>query len=181
MTRPQTSLQGSSPAISTSAPRDITPTSAATLPPATATSAWNARTASGSRFSATPTSSNQPSMFTTFAGFEWTAGFKRVGMLHRNVIFRGGKLPDSVLSAVELNNTPERLWEWLERDCTGDCQVISIPHNTNWGWGRDFATENSDGTPFTRDGLRRRVKTEPIVESPGQGQLRMLNRPRHRR
>ncbi len=106
----------------------------------------------------------QPGLFTTFAGFEWTAGFKRVGMLHRNVIFRGGHLPDSVLSAVELNNTPERLWEWLERDCTGDCQVMSIPHNTNWGWGRDFATENTDGTPFTAEGLKRRVRTEPLVE-----------------
>jgi hypothetical protein len=106
----------------------------------------------------------QPGLFTTFAGFEWTAGFKRVGMLHRNVIFRGGKLPDTVLSAVELNNTPERLWQWLERDCTDDCQVISIPHNTNWGWGRDFATENSDGSPFTADGLKRRARTEPLVE-----------------
>ena len=106
----------------------------------------------------------QPGLFTTFSGFEWTAGFKRIGMLHRNVIFRGGHLPESVLSAVELNNTPERLWEWLEHDCTGDCQVMSIPHNTNWGWGRDFATENSDGTPFTAEGLRRRLKTEPIVE-----------------
>jgi hypothetical protein len=106
----------------------------------------------------------QPGTFTTFAGFEWTAGFKRMGMLHRNVIFRGGKLPDSVFSAVDLNNSPERLWQWLERDCTGDCQVISIPHNTNFGWGVDLDTKNSDGTPFTREGLERRIKTEPLIE-----------------
>ena len=106
----------------------------------------------------------QPGVFTTLIGFEWTAGFKRSGMLHRNVFFRDDHVPDTVLSAVELNNTPERLWQWLERACTGDCQVISIPHNTNWGWGEDFATNNSDGTPFTPEGLRLRAKTEPLVE-----------------
>jgi Protein of unknown function (DUF3604) len=106
----------------------------------------------------------QPGKFTTFSAFEWTAGFKRLGMLHRNVIFRGGQLPERVFSAVEFNNTPERLWEWLERDCTGDCQVISIPHNTNYGWGVALASHNSDGTPFTSEGLRRRAKTEPIIE-----------------
>jgi hypothetical protein len=106
----------------------------------------------------------EPGRFTTFMGFEWTAGFKRLGMLHRNVIFRDTHVPQSVLSAIDLNNSPERLWQWLERDCTGDCEVISIPHNTNWGWGRDFDTRNSDGTPFTTEGLRRRIKTEPLVE-----------------
>jgi len=106
----------------------------------------------------------EPGKFTTFAGFEWSAGFKRMGMLHRNVIFRGGKLPDSVYSAIDLNNSPERLWEWLERDCSGDCEVISIPHNTNFGWGVALDSKNSDGTPFTSDGLRRRAKTEPIIE-----------------
>jgi hypothetical protein len=106
----------------------------------------------------------EPGRFTTFAGFEWSAGFKRMGMLHRNVIFRGGKLPESVYSATDLNNSPERLWEWLERDCSGDCQVISIPHNTNFGWGVALDSKNSDGSPFTAQGLRRRAKTEPIIE-----------------
>ena len=105
-----------------------------------------------------------PGKFTTFAGFEWTAGFRRLGMLHRNVIFRGGHYPDSVFSAVELRNSPELLWQWLERDCTGDCQVISIPHNTNFGWGIALDSKNSDGTPFTSEGLARRAKTEPLAE-----------------
>jgi hypothetical protein len=106
----------------------------------------------------------QPGKFTTFSGFEWTAAFKRIGMLHRNVIFRGGHLPESVFSAVELNNSPERLWQWLEKDCTGDCQVMSIPHNTNFGWGVALDTKNSDGTPFTGEGLKRRAKTESLIE-----------------
>ena len=105
-----------------------------------------------------------PGKFTTLVGFEWTAGFKRLGMLHRNVIFRGGHYPDSIFSAVELRNSPELLWQWLERDCTGDCQVISIPHNTNFGWGIALDSKNSDGTPFTTEGLARRVKSEPLAE-----------------
>ena len=106
----------------------------------------------------------EPGKFTTFAGYEWSAGFKRVGMLHRNVIFRGGQVPQAVYSAVDLNNSPERLWKWLEQACTGDCQVISIPHNTNFGWGIALASNNSDGTPFTTEGLTRRAKTEPLIE-----------------
>lgn len=106
----------------------------------------------------------EPGKFTTFAGFEWSAGFKRLGMLHRNVIFRGGKYPDAVYSAIDLNNSPERLWQWLERDCTGDCQVLSIPHNTNFGWGIALDSKNSDGTPFTTEELKRRAKTEPLIE-----------------
>ena len=51
----------------------------------------------------------EPGKFTTFAGYEWSAGFKRVGMLHRNVIFRGGQVPQAVYSSVDLNNSPERL------------------------------------------------------------------------
>ena len=105
-----------------------------------------------------------PGKFTTFAGFEWTAGFQRLGMLHRNVIFRGEAYPDSVYSAVELNNSPERLWEWLEKDCRGKCQVISIPHNTNFGWGIALDSKNSDGTAFTTEGLSRRAKAEPLAE-----------------
>jgi hypothetical protein len=106
----------------------------------------------------------EPGRFTTFAGYEWSAGFKRVGMLHRNVIFRGGQVPQAVYSAVDLNNSPERLWKWLEQACTGECQVISIPHNTNFGWGIALASNNSDGTPFTTEGLTRRAKTEPVIE-----------------
>jgi hypothetical protein len=106
----------------------------------------------------------EPGKFTTFAGYEWTAGFKRLGMLHRNVIFRGESVPQSVYSSADLNNSPERLWTWLEKACTGDCQVLSIPHNTNWGWGIALASNNSDGTPFTAEGLARRAKLEKLIE-----------------
>ncbi|MGD0617125.1 MAG: DUF3604 domain-containing protein [Bryobacteraceae bacterium] len=106
----------------------------------------------------------EPGKFTTFIGFEWTANLDRIGMLHRNVIFRGTTVPDVVASAVELNNRPERLWEWLEKTCTGDCQALAIPHNTNFGWGVALDAKNSDGTPFTKEILQRRARTEPLIE-----------------
>jgi hypothetical protein len=106
----------------------------------------------------------EPGKFTTFAGYEWTAGFKRLGMLHRNVIFRGQSVPQAVYSSADLNNSPERLWAWLDKACTGDCQVLSIPHNTNWGWGIALASNNSDGTPFTAAGLSQRAKLERLIE-----------------
>ena len=106
----------------------------------------------------------EPGKFTTFIGFEWTANMKRIGMLHRNVIFRSTTVPDAIASAVELNNRPEQLWQWLEKSCTGDCQALSIPHNTNFGWGVALDTKNSDGTPFTREILQRRARTEPLIE-----------------
>jgi len=40
----------------------------------------------------------EPGKFTTFAGFEWSAGVKRLGMLHRNVIFPA------------FTGAPEQLW-----------------------------------------------------------------------
>ena len=74
----------------------------------------------------------QPGTFTTFTAYEWTGQPPGVGHLHRNVIFRGSAVPEWGGSAVEMQNRPERLWEWLESACTGECQVLVIPHNTNW-------------------------------------------------
>ena len=109
----------------------------------------------------------QPGKFTTFAGYEWT-GMREVGKygahLHRNVIFRGTTLPEWGGSAVEMKHQPERLWAWLERACTGECQVLTIPHNTNYSLGISLAANNSDGTPFTREILERRANIERLIE-----------------
>ena len=107
---------------------------------------------------------NQSGKFTTFPGYEFTAQPAGIGHLHRVVIFRGEKLPEWGGSAVEMQNKPERLWEWLDSACTMPCQVMSIPHNTNWSQGVSMAPNNSDGTPFTEAILKRRAKAEPLVE-----------------
>ena len=101
----------------------------------------------------------QPGTFTTFPAYEWT------GRTHRNVIFRGEAVPEWGGSAREVHqNRPEPLWEWLESTCTGECQVLAIPHNTNWSRGVALAPRNSDGSPFTEEILTRRASAEPLVE-----------------
>ncbi|MYI75897.1 MAG: DUF3604 domain-containing protein [Acidobacteria bacterium] len=104
----------------------------------------------------------EPGVFTTFPAYEWTATPARYGHLHRNVIFRGDAVPEWGGGAVEMENRPERLWEWLEVACTGDCQVVAIPHNPNLSGGLAF--DEFGWTPFTTEMLRLRAWAEPLVE-----------------
>ena len=107
----------------------------------------------------------EPGRFTTFTAFEFTASDRATGgWLHRNVFFRGEQIPEWGGASILLEHSPERLWEWLDAACTGACQVLAIPHNTNFGMGVVLAPRNSDGTPFTEDVLRRRARLEPVIE-----------------
>ena len=106
----------------------------------------------------------QPGTFTTFPAYEFTAMPAGIGHLHRVVIFEGEQVPEWGGGAAEMGHSPERLWEWLDAACTGECQVLAIPHNTNWSQGVAFAPRNTDGTPFTEEILTRRAKAEPLVE-----------------
>ena len=105
---------------------------------------------------------NEPGRFTTFPAYEWTANPPGYGHLHRNVIFRGEDVPEWGGSSVEMENRPERLWEWLEAACTGDCQMVAIPHNSNLSGGLAFA--DSGWAPHTPEMLRLRAWAEPLVE-----------------
>ncbi len=119
----------------------------------------------------------QPGKFTTFIGYEYSINIPGSkfggdrnqlsasvpGMLHRNVIFGTDHVPDTVFSAYE--GTGEELQKWLEEKCTGPCKVLTIPHNSNFSFGRFFwQGKNSDGTPWTKDILDRRARIEPLVE-----------------
>jgi hypothetical protein len=106
---------------------------------------------------------NQPGEFTTFKAYEYTGNLPGGGMLHRNVIFAGDAAPDEAMSAFDLPSARE-LWSWLERDCTGDCDVITIPHNSNLAWGNTFATRNVDGSDWTDEDHRRRQHYDRLVE-----------------
>jgi hypothetical protein len=105
----------------------------------------------------------EPGIFTTFIAYEYTGLLPGDGMMHRNVIFRGSKVPELALGAYVLH-TPEALWEWLESACTDDCDVLAIPHNTNVSLGMAFRQRNTDDTPFTTEILARRARLEPLVE-----------------
>jgi hypothetical protein len=106
---------------------------------------------------------NEPGEFTTFRAYEYTGNLPQGGMLHRNVIFAGDTATKEALSAFDLASARE-LWAWLEQECTGECDVITIPHNSNLAWGQTFATRNVDGTDWTFEDQRRRQRYDRLVE-----------------
>jgi len=109
---------------------------------------------------------NEPDVFTTLIGYEWTS---QVGgnNLHRVVIFgddaaRAGRmLPFSAQDSSD----PEDLWSALEQyeKQTGG-RVMAIPHNGNLSNGLMFAETTLDGDPLSPDYARRRARWEPVVE-----------------
>lgn len=104
----------------------------------------------------------QPGKFTTFNGFEYSPTLSRGGMLHRNVIFRGAKVPPTVFGAAD--GFAEDLLRWLDVQCTGACKALAIPHNPNFSWGLMFGDTNANATPLTRENLALRAKYETLVE-----------------
>lgn len=110
----------------------------------------------------------EPGRFTTLLGFEFSpvvpgpAVAQGFGMLHRNVIFRTASVPAEVFSSFD--GTGEDLMKWLETVCREPCRALTIPHNTNYSWGRFFWEKNSDGSAWTQEILERRARIEPLVE-----------------
>ncbi|WP_277749311.1 DUF3604 domain-containing protein [Parahaliea mediterranea] len=118
---------------------------------------------------------NRPGEFTTLLGFEFSDNIPRApsadavlasrapGMLHRNVIFGSATVPDTVFSAYE--GSGEDLWRWLDATCTGACRALTIPHNSNYSWGRFFWSDrHSDGSAWDEQTLKRRARLERLVE-----------------
>ncbi|MEJ2387750.1 MAG: DUF3604 domain-containing protein, partial [Chromatiaceae bacterium] len=109
---------------------------------------------------------NEPGVFTTFIGYEWTSG-PGSNNLHRNVIFRdGGERARQIVpfSAFD-SDDPEDLWAYLKayEDKTGG-RVFAIPHNGNLSNGMMFMLETLDGAPFDKDYAERRQRFERVVE-----------------
>ncbi len=103
---------------------------------------------------------------TTFVGFEWSGS--RVGMIHRNVVFRNAVVPAAPMNAIDDERDEVRLWERLEAEClragTG-CDALAIPHNSNWSGGSMFWTRDGPGgRSLTRELAARRAALEPLVE-----------------
>lgn len=103
----------------------------------------------------------EPGRFTTLHAFEYTPTLREGGMLHRNVIFRTATVPENVFAAQD--GFAEDMLRWLERDCTGDCRGLSIPHNSNFSWGLAFGS-NSDGSALTRENAELRARMESSIE-----------------
>lgn len=117
-----------------------------------------------SRIQQAANEANDPGNFTAFVAYEFSSNAPEGGggMMHRNVIFRGDVVPDTVFSAFE--GSGEELQASLDVSCVGDCQAMTIPHNANFYWGRLYWGKNSDGTEWTPEGIERRARYDRLVE-----------------
>lgn len=105
--------------------------------------------------------------FTTFHAYEYTLA-EQASNLHRNIIFKSEVVPQEALSAKDAQ-TPEQLWQWLDQHCIAgnpDCDVLAIPHNSNWSSGRMWFPYSNQSMP-TAEKKRLsalRAKLEPLTE-----------------
>jgi hypothetical protein len=105
--------------------------------------------------------------FTTFHAYEYTLA-KESSNLHRNVVFKNSTVPQHALSAKGARE-PEVLLRWLDALCVSgnpDCDVLAIPHNSNWSSGRMwFPYSNQDLSLEEQKRLALlRSRMEPLAE-----------------
>lgn len=108
--------------------------------------------------------------FTALVAYEYSCS-PDVSNAHRNVIFRTATVPDLPTTCFE-EPTDWGLWRALERDCLngsfedGACDVLAIPHNSNWSNGNMFFPDYPfAATPEeTAELARFRSEMEPLVE-----------------
>jgi hypothetical protein len=110
---------------------------------------------------------NQPGVFTTLHGFEWTSA-PSGGNLHRTVVFRDNA--DHVNQIVPFSTfdspDPAELWKYMDtyEKKTGG-QVLAIPHNGNLSNGFMYTAETFDGKPMDRAYAEARAGHEPLLEA----------------
>lgn len=105
--------------------------------------------------------------FTTFVAYEYSAA-TNISNLHRNVLFRNTDVPDQPASYFEYP-TPQDLWGALQSECLdagGRCDVLAIPHNSNWSNGTLFDPiyPQAASAEEERAQAEARVAMEPLVE-----------------
>lgn len=112
----------------------------------------------------------EPGKFTTFPAYEWTSSPaayfnwpQYARNMHRNVIFKGGKVSGMPFSSFDSQN-PEDLWQWMELQRTKGIELIAIPHNANISDGKMFAPTTNDGDKMDLAYTQSRMRNEPVAE-----------------
>ncbi len=109
---------------------------------------------------------NEPGVFTSLHGFEWTSSYE-ANNLHRIVMFRDdakqveGLVPFSNYDSSD----PEDLWDWMEayENDTGG-RVMAFAHNGNLSNGLMFDDVRFNGEPIDVEYAERRMRWEPLYE-----------------
>nr|MDJ0858791.1 DUF3604 domain-containing protein [Dinoroseobacter sp.] len=109
---------------------------------------------------------NEPGVFTSLHGFEWTSA-RDANNLHRVVMFRDNA--DRVANIVPFSNydssDPEDLWDWMEayEERTGG-KVMAFAHNGNLSNGLMFNDVRENGEALDAEYAERRMRWEPLYE-----------------
>ena len=112
----------------------------------------------------------EPGKFTTFPAYEWTSNPSVVFAkeqyaqnLHRNVVFKGGKVSGVPFSAFN-SQDPEDLWAWMDKERAKGIDLMAIPHNANISNGLMYDTKTKSGKTLTTSYAQTRSRNEPINE-----------------
>lgn len=146
---------------------------------------------------------NDPCNFTAFAGYEWTGSpyavtpspppgwfppssipahvpDVEVYTTHRNVIFANSAVPTRPFDAFwEQTDTAPELWQKLETECTGECDAVTIPHNSNQSAGLSLTVDDPSPAGIARQRRyqvaaevfqhKRNSECDPDAAAPGGG------------
>ncbi len=112
----------------------------------------------------------EPGKFTTFPAYEWTSNpsvilaVERYAQnLHRNVVFKGGKVSGIPFSAFN-SQDPEDLWAWMDKERAKGIELLAIPHNANISNGLMYDIATKSGKALTASYAQTRSRNEPINE-----------------
>ena len=106
---------------------------------------------------------DDPGTFTTLIGYEFSSLLENFGMLHRNVIFRGTDVTPHAISSNDVVNQAD-FFAQLDDACQAPCEVLTIPHNTNYSWGKAFSRTDEDGYVYTAADVERRARIDRLFE-----------------